>query len=301
MKVSHRLEEAIARRGRDHDAAPAARADDRAGFIPSIREYSRVWGLTLAKLAPVPARRADHAPGPGEPRRRALARGGRRPVLGDPRPGGQRRRGADGGALPAGRRARRGMSLLIRNGRVVDPANGTDAVPGRPDRGRPHPAGRPRAQGARGRPRPSTPPARSSARASSTSTCTCASPASSTRRRSRPARAPPPRAASPRWPAWPTPSRSTTTARSPTTSWPRAKVEGVVRVYPIGAVTRNLEGKAARRDGRAGRGRLRRLLRRRQVRDERRALPPGHGVRAALRHPDHQPRGGLPPRRTGRR
>ena len=40
------------------------------GFIPSVREYSRVWGLTLAQLAALPARRADHAPGPGQPRRR---------------------------------------------------------------------------------------------------------------------------------------------------------------------------------------------------------------------------------------
>ena len=93
--------------------------------------------------------------------------------------------------------------------------------------------------------------------------------------------------------AWPTRCPSTTTAPSPTTSWPRARVEGVVRVYPIGAVTREPQGHAARRDGRAGRGRLRRLLRRRPVRDERRAVPPRHGVRPALRRAHHQPRRGL--------
>ena len=51
----------------------------------------------------------------------------------------------------------------------------------------------------------------------------------------------------------------------------------------------------AGRAGRAGRGRLRGVLRRRQLRDERRALPPGHGVHAALRRAGHQPRRGPRP------
>ncbi len=49
VKVSHRLEEAIA----NADVIMMLRLQHermRGGFIPSIREYSRVWGLTLAKL-----------------------------------------------------------------------------------------------------------------------------------------------------------------------------------------------------------------------------------------------------------
>jgi aspartate carbamoyltransferase catalytic subunit len=50
VKVSHRLEDAIA----DADVVMMLRLQHermRGGFIPSIREYSRVWGLSLAKLA----------------------------------------------------------------------------------------------------------------------------------------------------------------------------------------------------------------------------------------------------------
>jgi len=50
VKVSHRLEEAIAHA----DVIMMLRLQHermQGGFIPSIREYSRVWGLTLAKLA----------------------------------------------------------------------------------------------------------------------------------------------------------------------------------------------------------------------------------------------------------
>ncbi len=49
VKVSHRLEEAIAHA----DVIMMLRLQRErmeGGFIPSIREYSRVWGLTLAKL-----------------------------------------------------------------------------------------------------------------------------------------------------------------------------------------------------------------------------------------------------------
>jgi len=49
VKVSHRLEEAIA----SADVIMMLRLQHErmeGGFIPSIREYSRVWGLSLAKL-----------------------------------------------------------------------------------------------------------------------------------------------------------------------------------------------------------------------------------------------------------
>src|SRR5262249_246487 len=72
-------------------------------------------------------RRAHHASRPREPRHRDLARGGGQPVLRHPRPGHQRRGRAHGRALsPRGRQD--GMSLLIKGGRVVDPANGLDSV-----------------------------------------------------------------------------------------------------------------------------------------------------------------------------
>jgi aspartate carbamoyltransferase catalytic subunit len=51
VKVSHRLEEAIA----SADVIMMLRLQHermQGGFIPSIREYSRVWGLSLAKLEP---------------------------------------------------------------------------------------------------------------------------------------------------------------------------------------------------------------------------------------------------------
>jgi aspartate carbamoyltransferase catalytic subunit len=51
VKVSHRLDEAIA----SADVIMMLRLQHErmeGGFIPSIREYSRVWGLTLARLKP---------------------------------------------------------------------------------------------------------------------------------------------------------------------------------------------------------------------------------------------------------
>src|SRR5499426_2628924 len=50
VKVSHRLEEAIAHA----DVIMMLRLQHErmtGGFIPSVREYSRVWGLTIARLA----------------------------------------------------------------------------------------------------------------------------------------------------------------------------------------------------------------------------------------------------------
>ena len=60
--------------------------------------------------------------------------------------------------------------------------------------------------------------------------------------------------------------RSTTTAPSPTTSWPRRRSKASVRVYPIGAVTRGLKGETLSEMAELAEARLRGLLRRRQVR-----------------------------------
>ncbi len=74
-------------------------------LIPNTREYSKFWGLNAKKAARVAeARLRDPPPRPDQPRRRALARGRRRPAQRDPRPGPERGRGPDGDPLPARRR-----------------------------------------------------------------------------------------------------------------------------------------------------------------------------------------------------
>ena len=139
------------------------------------------------------------------------------------------------------------MKLLLKGGRVVDPADGLDGAfdvlieDGRIARvGRDLPV-----DGARGR---STCRAAAGRRpGSSTCTSTCASRARSTRRRSPPARRRRWPAASPPSPACRTPTRSTTTPASPSSSSRRRREAGLARVYPIGAVSLGLEGRAARR------------------------------------------------------
>ena len=75
-----------------------------AGFIPSLREYNRVFGVTRERLDARAAGPAHPASRPDEPRRRDRLRRGRRPAQRDPRPGDQRRGRAHGGALSAGGR-----------------------------------------------------------------------------------------------------------------------------------------------------------------------------------------------------
>ena len=74
-------------------------------FFPSVREYFALFGMTPRARPPRASRRDRHAPRTDEPRRRDRFRSRRRPVLGDPRAGRQRRRGAHGGAVSAGRPA----------------------------------------------------------------------------------------------------------------------------------------------------------------------------------------------------
>ncbi len=128
--VTYRIEEAI--EGADAIMMLRIQLERMSGgFFPTMREYFRRFGLTEER-----ARRAKKDvlimhPGPLEPRRRDRQRGGGRTLLGDPRPGDQRRRSPDGGALPAPRGEPGGgvMSrLLLRGGRVVDPAQGIDAT-----------------------------------------------------------------------------------------------------------------------------------------------------------------------------
>ena len=93
-------------------------------------------------------RRDRHAPGSGEPGRRALPRPRRPPAERDPRPGAQRRRPAHGGALPLaspGRASPRGEGCVARS---LIAAGGSstrrferDEPGGRADRGRAHRGG----------------------------------------------------------------------------------------------------------------------------------------------------------------
>ena len=74
-------------------------------FFPSLREYFNVFGMTAARVRAREAGRDHHASRADEPRRRDRVGRRRRPVLGDSRAGRQRRRRADGGAVPARRRS----------------------------------------------------------------------------------------------------------------------------------------------------------------------------------------------------
>ena len=71
----------------------------RAGFIPSLREYNRVFGVTSERLARAPKDLAHPASRADEPRRGDRQRRGRRPPQRDPPAGDQRRRRPHGGAL----------------------------------------------------------------------------------------------------------------------------------------------------------------------------------------------------------
>ena len=77
------------------------------GFFPSLREYFTVFGLT--ERARARCAKPDVIimhPGPMNRGVEIASEVADGPVLGDPRAGGQRRRGADGGAVPAGGRSR---------------------------------------------------------------------------------------------------------------------------------------------------------------------------------------------------
>ena len=203
-------------------------------FIPSVREYFTLFGLTPERrraartpdvivMHPGPMNRgveidSEVADGPYSVILEQVARTaspcGWRCCICWP---------ADGKDARTSRSGRVGevrlMNLLLKDGRVIDPANGRDgdvrrAHRGRADRARRHGTCRPTgAEVVRGAARLGR-----DARASSTSTCTCASPGRSTRRRSRPARRRPWPAGSPRSPACPTPTRSTTTPASRSSS-----------------------------------------------------------------------------------
>ena len=68
-------------------------------LVPTLREYSARYGLDRGPGRPDGTGRADHAPGPDEPRRRDRRRGRRPTQRGHHRAGGERRGGAHGRAV----------------------------------------------------------------------------------------------------------------------------------------------------------------------------------------------------------
>ncbi len=70
------------------------------GYFPSLREVLQRLRHDVRAHPAREVRRADHAPRADEPRRRDRVGSGRRPLLGYPRAGGQRRRREDGDPVP---------------------------------------------------------------------------------------------------------------------------------------------------------------------------------------------------------
>ena len=96
--ASTTLAEGIARRRRRDGAARSSASAWPKRSIPDAEEYFRESGITARAPRAGAARRDRDAPGADEPRRRDRERRGRRPAVGDPAAGDQRRRGAHGGA-----------------------------------------------------------------------------------------------------------------------------------------------------------------------------------------------------------
>ena len=74
-------------------------------YFPSLREYFNVFGMTEARLQLAKPDVMIMHPGPMNRGVEIASEVADGPVLGDPRPGRQRRRGADGGAVSAGGRS----------------------------------------------------------------------------------------------------------------------------------------------------------------------------------------------------
>ena len=111
-------------------------------LLPSAGEFFKTFGLTDGEARAGEARRDRHAPRADQSRRRDRLVGCRRPAQRDPAAGDFRHRGAHGGDVD--HRGQRGMSLaramaridarsadalmkiLVSSGRVIDPASGRD-------------------------------------------------------------------------------------------------------------------------------------------------------------------------------
>ena len=263
------------RRRRRRDDAAAAEGAQAGGLLPSLREYSRLYQVNDDAHEAAQARRAGDAPRPDERGRRdhaaALAHGA---ASADRRAG---RRTASPCAWRCStcmtRHGATAMSRRLRDPRRPRARPGAAAVDGVADvlsktAHRRVSARCDRRAAARGR---STRAALVVAPGSSTCTRTCASRASSTRRRSRPARWRRRAAASRPSAPCPTPTRRWTTAPPSSSSCAqrrrrRRRARAAHRLRDQGP-----RRQAAGRAGRAGRRRLHRLQRRRRAGRRRRA------------------------------
>ena len=175
--------------------------------FPSLREYTSRYGLTEERAARLRAGAVDHAPGAHESRRGDRGRGRRRTGVGDHRAGHQRRRDPDGGAVPPARFG--GSGCLIRSSSAVArcstrPANVAPTLWS-------WTAASPRSARTGAATRNSMRPVVWWHPGWSTSTPTCANPATRSPRRSRPGRGPARSAGSPRSWRCRTPLRPTMT------------------------------------------------------------------------------------------
>ena len=98
---------------RDADVVMALRMQNermQGGFVPGVREYSRLYQVNDERLARARPGVSRHAPGPDERRRRDQPRCRARSAVAGRRAGGERRRRADGGALADHARRRQGAA-----------------------------------------------------------------------------------------------------------------------------------------------------------------------------------------------
>ena len=126
VTVSHRIEEVLP----TVDVVNLLRIQherQRKEYFPSIGEYIRFFGLTKARAKLLKPDCLIMHPGPDQSRSRDRQRSGRRRAERHPRSSDQRSRGPHGRALSL-RRDRHAVNTIIRNGRVIDPANKRDAV-----------------------------------------------------------------------------------------------------------------------------------------------------------------------------
>ena len=193
------------------------RERQRQQYFPSVREYSRLFGLTRDRVAMLPEGGLIMHPGPMNRGVEIDSDVADLPQVGDRGAGDERDRGPDVPAVPAARRARGPARRGGADGCLTAPCSGGPGWSTRPRarRGRRRPGrgggswrvGEVRS-GAHG---PRLRPAWSSRRGSSTCTPTCASRGARTRRRSRPGAARRRSAGTRRWRRWPTPTPSPTT------------------------------------------------------------------------------------------
>ena len=191
------------------------RERQRLEYFPSVREYARLFGVDARPGAMLPEDALIMHPGPMNRGVEIDSDVADLPAVRDRGAGDERHRDPHGAAVPAARRRGRGGADERRassstGGRVVDPAAGVDevrdvVVADGVIAGPEAAEGAERIDARRSRPR---------TRASSTCTRICASPARSTRRRSRPGPVRRRSAGTRRSRRWPTPSRSPTTPRS---------------------------------------------------------------------------------------